>query len=366
MNPNVFLFNNKLIDYDYDVIVIGGGHAGVEAAYAASNLGSKTLLLTLNIDRIALMPCNPAIGGIGKGHIVFELSAFNGLMPKVVTKTYLQARMLNTKKGPAVQGLRVQIDKTAYSKEVIKELRQTKNLTIVMAMVEEFLVSDNKIYGIKTREGEVYYSKSVILTSGTFLQGLIHVGHTNYNGGRQGDEACNSLSLQLLKLGFNLKRLKTGTPARILGSSINFSLMVEQPSDDLNYLFEFSPHKVVGKLSCYITSTNENTHNIIKNNFDKSPIFTGYIKGTPPRYCPSIEDKISRFSLKNSHNVFVEPENETAQEYYPNGLSTSLPFDVQKKFIKSIKGFEDAILTRPGYAIEYDAIFARFKAYFRI
>jgi tRNA uridine 5-carboxymethylaminomethyl modification enzyme len=343
--------------YDFDVIVVGGGHAGIEAAYAAARMGSKTLMLTLHLDRIGLMPCNPAIGGIGKGHIVFEISALGGLMPQLCTQTYLQARMLNTKKGPAVQGLRLQIDKHAYNKLSKDMLDHTENLTIIMGMVTEVVLDENRtVHGVVTREGETYYAPTVILTTGTFLNGLIHVGQTNYAAGRQGEESVANLSAFLSNLGLKMRRLKTGTPPRLLRSSLDLSRMEPQGSDSLEYLFEFNPHKVEHKLECYITHTNETTHAIIKKNFHLSPLFTGHIKGTPPRYCPSIEDKISRFADKNSHHVFVEPESASTLEMYPNGLSTSLPANIQKDFIRSIKGFEDAILTRPGYAVEYDCV----------
>ena len=343
--------------YDFDVIVVGGGHAGIEAAYAAARMGSRTLMITLHLDRIGLMPCNPAVGGIGKGHIVFEISALGGLMPKLCTQTYLQARMLNTRKGPAVQGLRLQIDKHAYNKLSKQILEHTENLTLIMGMVDELILDEEKnVHGVKTREGETYTAPTVILTTGTFLNGLIHVGPTNYSAGRQGEESVANLSLFLSNLGLKMRRLKTGTPPRLLRSSLDFSRMEYQGSDELKYLFEFSPHMVEHKMACYITHTNEQTHGIIKKNFHLSPIFTGHIKGTPPRYCPSIEDKISRFPDKLSHHVFVEPESASSEEIYPNGLSTSLPFNIQKEFIRSIKGFESAILTRPGYAVEYDCV----------
>lgn len=343
--------------YDFDVIVVGSGHAGIEAAYAAARMGSKTLMVTLHIDRIGLMPCNPAVGGIGKGHIVFEISALGGLMPQLCTQTYLQARMLNTCKGPAVHGLRLQIDKHAYNRLSRNILEHTENLTIIMGMVREVIVDETRtVRGVLTREGETYTAPTVILTTGTFLNGLIHVGPTNYSAGRQGEESVTDLSAFLSKQGLALKRLKTGTPPRLLRSSLDFSKMQAQESDQLNYLFEFKPHTVQHKLACYITHTNQNTHDIIKKNFHLSPIFTGHIKGTPPRYCPSIEDKISRFADKNMHHVFVEPESASSEEMYPNGLSTSLPFNVQKEFIRTIKGFEQAILTRPGYAVEYDCV----------
>lgn len=343
--------------YDFDVIVVGGGHAGIEAAYAAARMGSRTLMITLHLDRIGLMPCNPAVGGIGKGHIVFEISALGGLMPKLCTQTYLQARMLNTRKGPAVQGLRLQIDKHAYNKLSKQVLEHTENLTLIMGMVDELILDESRaVRGLRTREGDAYYAPTVILTTGTFLNGLIHVGTTNYLAGRQGEESVANLSAFLAKIGLQMRRLKTGTPPRLLRSSLDFSRMEFQGSDDLNHLFEFAPHKVEHKLACYITHTNENTHDIIKKNFHLSPIFTGHIKGTAPRYCPSIEDKISRFAGKISHHVFVEPESASSEEMYPNGLSTSLPFNVQKEFIRSIVGFEEALLTRPGYAVEYDCV----------
>jgi tRNA uridine 5-carboxymethylaminomethyl modification enzyme len=343
--------------YDFDVIVIGGGHAGIEAAYAAARMGSRTLLITLHLDRIGLMPCNPAIGGIGKGHIVFEISALGGLMPKLCTQTYLQARMLNTRKGPAVQGLRLQIDKHAYNKLSRQMLEHTDNITLLMGMVDELVLDDERaVRGVKTREGDTYYSPTVVITTGTFLNGLIHVGQTNYAAGRQGEEAVVNLSRFLQKNGLEMRRLKTGTPPRLLRSSLDYSRMEFQGSDELESLFEFAPHKVEHKLGCYITHTNENTHAIIKKNFHLSPIFTGHIKGTPPRYCPSIEDKISRFADKSSHHVFVEPESASTEEMYPNGLSTSLPLPVQKMFIRSIVGFEEAEITRPGYAVEYDCV----------
>lgn len=348
---------NNQFSYDFDVIVVGGGHAGIEAAYAAARMGSKTLMITLHLDRIGLMPCNPAIGGIGKGHIVYEISALGGLMPQLCTQTYLQARMLNTSKGPAVQGLRLQIDKHAYNAMSRRVLDHTENLTLIMGMVNEVIVDESRtVRGITTREGETYLAPTVILTTGTFLNGLIHVGHTNYSAGRQGEESVANLSLFLKNQGLELRRLKTGTPPRLLRSSLDLTVMDAQGSDPLSGLFEFKPHTVTPKMDCYITHTNEKTHDIIKKNFKLSPIFTGDIKGTAPRYCPSIEDKIARFADKNSHHVFVEPESASSDEMYPNGLSTSMPLNVQKEFIRTIKGFENAILTRPGYAVEYDCV----------
>jgi tRNA uridine 5-carboxymethylaminomethyl modification enzyme len=340
--------------HSYDVIVVGAGHAGIEAAAAAARMGQKTLLLTLSIDRIGLMPCNPAVGGIGKGHIVFEIAALGGLMPQLCTKTYLQARMLNTRKGPAVQGLRLQIDKIAYNELARQTMQSMPNLTVATGMVEEIITAHGAIVGVRTREGSLYSANAVVITTGTFLNGLIHVGQKNYTAGRQGEEASRTLSDTLKDLGLTLGRLKTGTPPRLLKTSLDFSVMEIQESDPLEYLFEFEPHRVVHKQACYITHTTAETHQVIRDNFEHSPIFTGHIRGTPPRYCPSIEDKIMRFPDKNSHHIFVEPESARCDEIYPNGLSTSLPLPIQELFIRTIPGFEKAIIARPGYAVEYD------------
>ena len=345
----------------YEVLVVGGGHAGIEAAYAAAKMGAQTLLLTLSKDTIGLMPCNPSIGGLGKSHIVYEVSALGGLMPQLCSQTYLQARMLNTSKGPAVQGLRLQIDKYAYKKLAEKTLQETDNLTIVEGMVIGVLIdregSKKKIIGVCTRGGHNFYASCVIVTAGTFLNGRVHVGLKNHEAGRMGEEAVQDLSFSLQKLmGIQLGRLKTGTPPRLLRDSIDFSQLEYQQSHNLDYLFEFKHTQTSEKMPVYIAHTNENTHKIIADNLEKSGMYSGNITGIGPRYCPSIEDKIGRFPHRNSHHVFVEPEGEENGEVYPAGLSTSLPLDVQEAYIHSIKGFERAVISKPGYAVEYDFV----------
>jgi len=343
---------------DFDVIVVGGGHAGIEACYAAAKMGSKTALITIDIDKIGLMPCNPAIGGVGKGHIVHEISALGGLMPKLCSKTYLQARMLNTKKGPAVQGLRLQIDKHTYNTLSKQYLTQIENLTIVEDLVELLLLDDNKhIKGIKTKTGKSIFAPTVILTTGTFLQGTIHIGKENYPGGRIGEKASQGLSVSLLEAGIKIGRLKTGTPPRLAKESLNFEAMEKQETTKLNYLFEFYPQNVINTHHCFITYTNKKTHAIIKQNLHVSALYSGNITGIGPRYCPSIEDKIARFPHKERHHIFVEPESAHSDDIYPNGISTSLPYEIQKAYVQSIKGFENAIITKPGYAIEYNYIY---------
>lgn len=342
---------------DFDVIVVGGGHAGIEAAHAAATMGSKTLMITLNLDTIGLMPCNPAIGGVGKGHIVYEISALGGLMPKLCTQTYIQARMLNMSRGPAVQGLRLQIDKYAYntlSKQILENL---PNLTLRMGMVQDLILDHSRtVRGVRTRDGAEFLAPTVILTTGTFLNGKVHIGKVNYAAGRQGEEAVVNLAEYLKSLGLSMGRLKTGTPPRLLKSSLDFSQMECQQPDNLTHLFEFYPHEAKSSHACYITRTNERTHEIIRKNIHLSAMYSGNIQGIGPRYCPSIEDKVGRFADKTGHQIFVEPEGATTEEIYPNGISTSLPFDVQQQYIRTIKGFENAIITRPGYAIEYDFV----------
>lgn len=343
--------------YDFDVVVVGGGHAGIEAAHAAAKLGSKTLLITLDPNKIGLMPCNPAIGGVGKGHIVYDISALGGLMPRLCTTTYLQARMLNTKKGSAVQGLRLQIDKFAYSALSQVELKKMPNLTIYGGTAEDIILDDaGNVCAVKT-DKDTFTTPTVILTTGTFLNGLCHIGEKNFSAGRRDEKAVTGLSLFLKKTGLRLGRLKTGTPPRLLKSSLDFSKMEYQEPDQLNYLFEFYPHKANSSHACYITHTNEQTHQVIKDNLHRSAMYNGNISGIGPRYCPSIEDKISRFATKNSHHVFVEPEGADSDEIYPNGISTSLPLEVQEQYIRTIAGFENAIITKAGYAVEYDFVY---------
>ncbi len=358
---------NKVETFNvFDVIVVGAGHAGIEAAYVAAKMGSKTLLLTIDTNKIAMMPCNPSIGGLGKGHIVYEISAFGGLMPKLCSKTYLQARMLNTRKGPAVQGLRLQIHKYEYSKLAKKLIEQTKNLTLQAGMVTEVITeksektfsttdSSNKITGVKTQDGKIYSAPTVIITSGTFLNGVTHIGFETTKAGRSGEEAVPHLTKSLEEAtDIQFKRLKTGTPPRLLKTSIDYSKMEKQEASKLDYLFEFNPTKVEEKIPCYITKTTEETHKIIRDNLEKSALYGGKISGIGPRYCPSIEDKIKRHPQRGSHHVFVETDGENLEKIYPAGISTSLPLEVQEKYVKSIPGFENAIFTDPGYAIEYD------------
>jgi len=343
----------------FDIIVVGGGHAGIEAAHAAAKMGATTLLLTLDPARVGYMPCNPAIGGVGKGHIVYEIAALGGLMPKLCTQTYLQARMLNTKKGPAVQGLRLQIDKHKYSELAYLELKKLKNLSLIQGVADDLILApcNTRVVGVRTTDGREFRADAIVITAGTFLNGLVHIGDEHHAAGRQGEEAASKLSDTFKKCGLRLGRLKTGTPPRLLRSSIDFSKMERQEPGLLTSLFEFYPHRVVNTRACYITRTNEKTHQIIRENIHRSAMYSGNISGVGARYCPSIEDKVGRFPDKTSHHVFVEPESASSQEMYPNGISTSLPADVQEAYVRSIPGLEQAVIVRPGYAIEYDFVF---------
>lgn len=340
----------------FDVIVIGGGHAGTEAAMAASRMGASTLLISHNIETLGQMSCNPAVGGIGKGHLVKEIDALGGLMARVTDQSGIQFRRLNSSKGPAVRATRAQADRILFKAAVRYALENQANLKLFQQAVTDLLIENDQLVGIVTEMGLKFRAKTVVLTTGTFLGGLIHIGLENYQGGRAGDPPSNKLSQRLRELPFRVDRLKTGTPPRIDGRSIDFSVLEEQPGDKPIPTFSFmgkaSDHPE--QISCYITHTNEKTHEIIRSGFERSPMFTGVIEGVGPRYCPSIEDKINRFADKNSHQIFVEPEGLTTHEVYPNGISTSLPFDIQLQFVRSMKGFENAFIIRPGYAIEYD------------
>lgn len=341
----------------FDVIVIGGGHAGSEAALAAARMGCRTLLLTHSIETLGAMSCNPSIGGIGKGHLVKEIDALGGAMAEVTDLAGIQFRMLNSSKGPAVRATRAQADRALYKTAMRSKLENQKNLTIFQAAVDDLIVNGDKVCGAITQLGLSFYASKVVLTAGTFLDGKIHVGLDNHSGGRAGDPAAIRLSSRLKELKLPQGRLKTGTPPRIDGRTIDFSVMQEQPGD-LDPLPVFSylgrPEFHPKQLPCWITHTNQKTHDIIRGGLDRSPMYTGVIEGVGPRYCPSIEDKIHRFSSKDSHQIFLEPEGLTTHEFYPNGISTSLPFDVQWDLVRSIRGLENAMIVRPGYAIEYD------------
>lgn len=341
----------------FDVIVIGAGHAGCEAALAASRMKHPTLLLTINIDRIAHMSCNPAIGGLAKGHLVKEIDALGGEMAKNIDATGIQFRRLNTKKGPAVWSSRAQADMELYRLRMKSILEKTENLFIKQAKVTEVLVEDGVVKGVKTSIEEVFRGKTVILTTGTFLRGLVHIGLTNFPAGRMGDPPSNSLPRSLERLGFRIGRFKTGTTPRLDGRTINFSGLGIQYGDDPPHPFSFSTEKIdIPQVPCYITYTNPKTHEVIISGLERSPLFTGVIKGKGVRYCPSIEDKVVRFPDKTRHQIFLEPEGLNTTEYYPNGISTSLPIDIQLKMVRSIEGLEQAEITRPGYGIEHDYI----------
>ncbi|NVJ60149.1 MAG: tRNA uridine-5-carboxymethylaminomethyl(34) synthesis enzyme MnmG [Gammaproteobacteria bacterium] len=340
----------------FDVIVIGGGHAGTEAALAAARMGSNTLLLTHNIDTLGQMSCNPAIGGIGKGHLVKEIDALGGIMARAIDRAGIQFRTLNASKGPAVRATRAQADRALYKAAIRKVLEDQPNLKIFQQAADDLIIHGEKVVGVKTQMGLEFYSNSVVLTTGTFLGGVIHIGLEQHSGGRAGDPPAIALAQRLREMPFRVDRLKTGTPPRIDAKSINFSELEVQPGDNPTPVFSFigSRKEQPEQVNCWITHTNENTHEAIRGGLDRSPMYSGVIEGIGPRYCPSIEDKIMRFADKSSHQIFIEPEGLNTHEVYPNGISTSLPFDVQLQFVRSINGFENAFITRPGYAIEYD------------
>ena len=341
---------------DFDVIVVGGGHAGTEAALASARSGANTLLLTQNIETLGQMSCNPAIGGIGKGHLVKEIDALGGIMAKAIDLGGIQFRTLNASKGPAVRATRAQADRLLYKQAVRYTLENQPNLALFQQTVADLIVVGNQVCGVKTQMGLNFMAKAVVLTTGTFLGGKIHIGLENYSGGRAGDPASIALADRLRELPFRIDRLKTGTPPRIDGRTIDFSKLEEQHGDDPVPVFSFMGNRSQHprQIPCHITRTNSKTHDIIRAGLDRSPLYSGVIEGIGPRYCPSIEDKIVRFADRDTHQIFVEPEGLDTHEIYPNGISTSLPFDVQYEFVRSMLGFENAEIVRPGYAIEYD------------
>lgn len=340
----------------FDVIVIGGGHAGTEAALASARMGQKTLLLTHNIETLGQMSCNPSIGGIGKGHLVKEIDALGGAMGAATDEGGIQFRILNSSKGPAVRATRAQADRILYKAAIRHRLENQENLWLFQQAVDDIILDGDKVTGVVTQIGLRFEAKAVVLTAGTFLSGLIHVGLSHYQAGRAGDPPAISLASRLREIGLPVGRLKTGTPPRIDGRTIDYSVMQEQPGDNPAPVFSFlgnvSQHP--RQVSCWITHTNANTHDIIRSGLDRSPMYTGVIEGIGPRYCPSVEDKIHRFADKESHQIFLEPEGLETNEIYPNGISTSLPFDIQYQLVRSIRGLENAHILRPGYAIEYD------------
>jgi tRNA uridine 5-carboxymethylaminomethyl modification enzyme len=343
----------------YETIVVGGGHAGTEAALASARMGRRTLLCTHSIETLGQMSCNPAIGGIGKGHLVREIDALGGLMARAADRAGIQFRILNASKGPAVRATRAQADRVLYRAAVRAALEGQPNLDLFQQEVADLIVEGGRVGGIRTITGLSFHAPAVVLTTGTFLAGRIHVGLTNYAGGRAGDPPSNALAERLRALPFRVGRLKTGTPPRLDGRTIDFATLPEQPGDVPTPVFSFmgARDEHPRQVPCHITHTNTATHDIIRSGFDRSPMFTGVIEGVGPRYCPSVEDKVNRFADKASHQIFLEPEGLTTSEIYPNGISTSLPYDVQERFVRTIKGLENVRIVRPGYAIEI--VFAR-------
>ena len=349
--------NTITTDQKYDVIVVGGGHAGIEASLACARMGHPTLLITQNINQIGYMSCNPAIGGLAKGHLVKEIDALGGEMARATDETGIQFKQLNTTRGPAVRSSRAQVDRQAYRLRMIKTVESQKYLTVKQATVEEIILDGNKVIGVRTEADDTIYGKTLILAPGTFLNGLVHIGMTHFPSGRMGDPPSIGLSESLKRLGFRIGRLKTGTTPRLDGNTIDFSELTPQYGDEPPIPFSFSTEKIEREqVPCYITYTNLATHEIIKSGLDRSPLYCGIIKGIGPRYCPSIEDKVVRFAEKKRHQIFLEPDGRDTKEIYPNGISTSLPLDIQIKMLRSIQGLENVEIIRPGYAIEYDFV----------